>query len=116
MSHQILTAAIDFGTSFSTWACSFRHEYMRDKVKVHIKNWKSIGNNISQKGISYHIIVLFEFSKLFTYIRNKRHIVLNIETMIPPKAVSVCMVVRKKMLQGKKTYSFIIFHNSKYVM
>ncbi|KAK3099718.1 hypothetical protein FSP39_008541 [Pinctada imbricata] len=35
----ILVAAIDFGTTFSGYAFSFRHEYQRDPLKISANNW-----------------------------------------------------------------------------
>ncbi|KAL3878914.1 hypothetical protein ACJMK2_031240 [Sinanodonta woodiana] len=47
-SSQLLVAAIDFGTTFSSWACSFRHDYEKDPTKIRVKEWNS-GVGISSK-------------------------------------------------------------------
>lgn len=46
---HLLVAAIDFGTTYSGWAFSFKHEYERDPVKISAKNWIG-GQLVSQKG------------------------------------------------------------------
>ncbi|KAK3599539.1 hypothetical protein CHS0354_006674 [Potamilus streckersoni] len=43
-----MVAAIDFGTTFSSWACSFTHNYERDPTKILVKEWNS-GVGISSK-------------------------------------------------------------------
>ncbi|KAL3847873.1 hypothetical protein ACJMK2_018764 [Sinanodonta woodiana] len=45
---KLMVAAIDFGTTFSSWAFSFKHEYEKDPTKVQTKNWNS-GKSISHK-------------------------------------------------------------------
>ncbi|KAL3878939.1 hypothetical protein ACJMK2_031263, partial [Sinanodonta woodiana] len=45
---KIFVAAIDFGTTFSSWACSFRHDYKREPTKIFVKEWNS-GAGISSK-------------------------------------------------------------------
>ncbi|KAL3878941.1 hypothetical protein ACJMK2_031265 [Sinanodonta woodiana] len=47
-STKILVAAIDFGTTFSSWACSFRHDYEKDPTKILVREWNS-GVGISSK-------------------------------------------------------------------
>lgn len=42
-------AAIDFGTTYSGWAFSFRHEFELDPIKVSAKNWTG-GQLVSSKG------------------------------------------------------------------
>ncbi|XP_076117727.1 heat shock 70 kDa protein 12A-like isoform X2 [Mytilus galloprovincialis] len=37
--NHILVAAIDFGTSYSGYAFSFRHEYQRDQLKISTNLW-----------------------------------------------------------------------------
>ncbi|KAL3885516.1 hypothetical protein ACJMK2_025569 [Sinanodonta woodiana] len=39
MASKLLVAAIDFGTTFSGWACSFSHEYEKEPTKVYVKQW-----------------------------------------------------------------------------
>ncbi|XP_045171003.2 heat shock 70 kDa protein 12A-like [Mercenaria mercenaria] len=46
---SLVVVAIDFGTTYSGWAFSFRHEYERDPIKVSSKNWQG-GTLVSQKG------------------------------------------------------------------
>lgn len=43
-----MVAAIDFGTTFSGWAYSFKHEFMSDPTNIHAKSWYT-GTNISSK-------------------------------------------------------------------
>lgn len=45
----LLVAAIDFGTTYSGWACSFKHEFDRDPLKILAKTWTG-GQLASQKG------------------------------------------------------------------
>ncbi|KAK3594224.1 hypothetical protein CHS0354_016924 [Potamilus streckersoni] len=45
---KLMVAAVDFGTTFSSWAFSFKHEFEKDPTKVHTKNWNS-GQSISHK-------------------------------------------------------------------
>ncbi|XP_053374853.1 heat shock 70 kDa protein 12A-like [Mercenaria mercenaria] len=45
----LVVVAIDFGTTYSGWAFSFRHEYERDPIKVSSKIWQG-GTLVSQKG------------------------------------------------------------------
>ncbi|KAL3878917.1 hypothetical protein ACJMK2_031243 [Sinanodonta woodiana] len=47
-SNKLMVAAIDFGTTFSSWACSFRHDYEREPTKILVKEWNS-GSSISSK-------------------------------------------------------------------
>ncbi|KAL3878916.1 hypothetical protein ACJMK2_031242 [Sinanodonta woodiana] len=47
-SRKLLVAAIDFGTTFSSWAYSFRHDYEKEPPKIHVKEWNS-GVGISSK-------------------------------------------------------------------
>ncbi|KAL3878936.1 hypothetical protein ACJMK2_031260 [Sinanodonta woodiana] len=46
--NKLLVAAIDFGTTFSSWACSFRHDYEREPTKILVREWNS-GVGISSK-------------------------------------------------------------------
>lgn len=43
-----MVAAIDFGTTFSGWAYSYKHEFQSDPTIIHAKNWNN-GSNISTK-------------------------------------------------------------------
>jgi len=36
---RLLVAAIDFGTTYSGWACSFRHEFIANPAKIQAKQW-----------------------------------------------------------------------------
>ncbi|XP_060607561.1 heat shock 70 kDa protein 12A-like [Ruditapes philippinarum] len=47
--NSLLVAAIDFGTTYSGWAFSFKHEFERDATKVSAKNWTG-GQLVSLKG------------------------------------------------------------------
>ncbi|WAR14045.1 HS12A-like protein [Mya arenaria] len=49
MSTFLVVASIDFGTTYSGWAYSFRHEFEKDPTIVHAKTWHG-GNFVSQKG------------------------------------------------------------------
>lgn len=44
----LAVAAIDFGTTYSGWAFSFKHEYERDPLKVSAKQWSG-GQQVSMK-------------------------------------------------------------------
>lgn len=46
--NHLMVAAIDFGTTFSGWAYSFKHEFESDPTNIHAKNWNN-GSNISTK-------------------------------------------------------------------
>ncbi|WAR26663.1 HS12B-like protein, partial [Mya arenaria] len=46
-SKHILVAAIDFGTTYSSWAFSFKYEYDTDPTQVSAKQWQG---HESQKG------------------------------------------------------------------
>ncbi|KAL3841762.1 hypothetical protein ACJMK2_019864 [Sinanodonta woodiana] len=48
MSDYVLVAAIDLGTTYSGWACSFRHEYKTDPKKIFTMQWNT-GNHVSLK-------------------------------------------------------------------
>ncbi|XP_052760640.1 heat shock 70 kDa protein 12A-like [Mya arenaria] len=49
MSTFLVVASIDFGTTYSGWAYSFRFEFEKDPTIVHAKTWHG-GNFVSQKG------------------------------------------------------------------
>ncbi|XP_060065831.1 heat shock 70 kDa protein 12B-like [Ylistrum balloti] len=42
----LLVAAIDFGTTFSGYAFSFRHDYERDPLKISCNNWVAGGRGL----------------------------------------------------------------------
>ncbi|KAL4230425.1 Heat shock 70 kDa protein 12A [Mactra antiquata] len=46
---SLLVAAIDFGTTYSGWAFSFKHEFESDPTKCSAKNWSG-GQLVSMKG------------------------------------------------------------------
>ncbi|KAL4230424.1 Heat shock 70 kDa protein 12A [Mactra antiquata] len=46
---SLLVAAIDFGTTYSGWAFSFKHEFESDPTKCSAKNWTG-GQLVSMKG------------------------------------------------------------------
>ncbi|XP_060591654.1 heat shock 70 kDa protein 12B-like [Ruditapes philippinarum] len=43
---RLLVGAIDFGTTFSGWAYSFKHDYDLDPTKANIKHWLSGSGNL----------------------------------------------------------------------
>ena len=45
----IVVAAIDFGTTYSGWAFSFKHEFESEPTKISSKHWRG-GQLISHKG------------------------------------------------------------------
>jgi hypothetical protein len=45
----LLVASIDFGTTGTSWAFGFSHEFSIEPTKIHVKNW-SAGSLISCKG------------------------------------------------------------------
>ena len=45
---RLLAAAIDFGTTYSGYAFSFRDDFQRDPTKISVNNWSS-GSHISMK-------------------------------------------------------------------
>ncbi|KAH3833638.1 hypothetical protein DPMN_106951 [Dreissena polymorpha] len=45
----LVVAAIDYGTTYSGWAFSFKHEYEKDPTKVFAKTWSG-GQLTSLKG------------------------------------------------------------------
>ena len=47
---KLLVAAIDFGTTYSSWAFSFKHEYEQDPTKVTAKQWYGLDTVVSLKG------------------------------------------------------------------
>ncbi|XP_045210214.2 heat shock 70 kDa protein 12A-like [Mercenaria mercenaria] len=50
MSNHLLVAAIDFGTTFSSWGFSFKHEYDLEPTKVTAKQWTGLQSAVSLKG------------------------------------------------------------------
>ncbi|XP_045204837.2 heat shock 70 kDa protein 12A-like [Mercenaria mercenaria] len=40
--NKIVVAAIDFGTTYSGYAFSFKHEYNTDPLKMHANEWKNV--------------------------------------------------------------------------
>lgn len=46
--NKLIVAAIDFGTTFSGYAFSFRHDFETDPYKIQANNWIG-GGHISQK-------------------------------------------------------------------
>ncbi|KAH3830275.1 heat shock 70 kDa protein 12A-like [Dreissena polymorpha] len=49
MSGAVVVAAIDFGTTYSGWAFSFKHEFESDPLKISAKQWIG-GSLLSSKG------------------------------------------------------------------
>ncbi|XP_045181401.2 heat shock 70 kDa protein 12A-like [Mercenaria mercenaria] len=50
MSTSLLVAAIDFGTTFSSWGFSFKHEFDLEPTKVTAKHWAGLQSAVSLKG------------------------------------------------------------------
>ncbi|XP_060566321.1 heat shock 70 kDa protein 12A-like [Ruditapes philippinarum] len=50
MSCHILVAAIDFGTTFSSWGFSFKHEFDLEPTKITAKQWTGLQSAVSLKG------------------------------------------------------------------
>ena len=40
--NKLLVAAIDFGTTYSGYAFSFRHEYDSSPTKIHANEWRNV--------------------------------------------------------------------------
>ncbi|KAK3602415.1 hypothetical protein CHS0354_027193 [Potamilus streckersoni] len=60
---RMLVAAIDFGTTFSGYAFSFRSDFLQDPLKIHANHWTTgSGSNVSQKTST---CVLFKPNKAF---------------------------------------------------
>ena len=59
---NLIVAAIDFGTTFSGYAFSFRYEYQADPLRVHSSTWTSGSSTMSLKTSS---TVLFRPDKRF---------------------------------------------------
>ena len=54
-STKLLVAAIDFGTTYSGWAFSFKHEYESDPTRISSKQWYG-GQHVSLKVYMSHDI------------------------------------------------------------
>ena len=53
-----MVAAIDFGTTYSGWAFSFKHDFERDPINVSAKTWLG-GQLTSLKGaINYQLFII----------------------------------------------------------
>lgn len=50
MSSVLLVASIDFGTTFSGWAFSFKHEFDSNPLQISARNWQGGGRLVSAKG------------------------------------------------------------------
>ena len=61
-SATLLVAAIDFGTTYSGYAYSLRHDYKRDPLIIHTNVWTSSSATVSLKTPS---AVLFKPDKSF---------------------------------------------------
>jgi hypothetical protein len=48
--NRLVVAALDFGTTYSSWAFSLTHEYQRDPIKVTAKQWYGLESAVSLKG------------------------------------------------------------------
>ena len=62
-STKLLVAAIDFGTTYSSWAFSFKHWYESDSTRISSKQWYG-GQNVSLKVNIKLIHVLHYFGHL----------------------------------------------------
>ena len=45
--NALLVAAIDFGTTFSGWAYSFRYDFKSDPTRITVKHWYSGSGSIA---------------------------------------------------------------------
>ncbi|KAL3857340.1 hypothetical protein ACJMK2_012017 [Sinanodonta woodiana] len=39
LNEPLLVVAIDFGTTYTSWACSMSHEYHENPTKIHVRQW-----------------------------------------------------------------------------
>ena len=61
---KILVAAIDFGTTFSGYAFSFKHDYQADPSKVSVnQNW--VAGSMALVSLKAPTVVLFDENKKF---------------------------------------------------
>lgn len=60
---SLLVAAIDFGTTFSGYAFSLRHEYMRDPLKISTTTWTAGSRNLMS--LKNSTCVLFDPTEKF---------------------------------------------------
>ena len=60
---QIMVAAIDFGTTFSGYAFSFRHEFQQDPLKVTASQWLT-GSRVAIS-LKTSSCILFDKNKKF---------------------------------------------------
>ncbi|XP_052078592.1 heat shock 70 kDa protein 12B-like isoform X4 [Mytilus californianus] len=70
--NHILVAAIDFGTSFSGYAYSFRHDYERDKLKIYTNMWAH-NSGLSAKAPSAVLIGPDRQVKAFGYEAHRKY-------------------------------------------
>ena len=63
-SQQIMVAAIDFGTTFSGYAFSFRHEFQQDPLKVTASQWLT-GSRVAIS-LKTSSCILFDKNKRFS--------------------------------------------------
>ena len=45
----MIVGAIDFGTAYSGWAFSFKHDFDKDPTKVSTKQWRSGSSLVTEK-------------------------------------------------------------------
>ena len=62
-SEKLMVAAIDFGTTFSGYAFSFHHEFLRDPLKMNASQW-SAGSK-SEISLKTSSCILFDMNKTF---------------------------------------------------
>ncbi|XP_076117723.1 heat shock 70 kDa protein 12A-like isoform X1 [Mytilus galloprovincialis] len=70
--NYILVAAIDFGTTFSGYAYSFRHDYERDKLKIYTNMWAH-NSGLSAKAPSAVLIGPDRQVKAFGYEAHRKY-------------------------------------------
>ena len=57
MSNSFAVAAIDFGTTFSSWGFSFKHDFQKDPTMVQAKRWIGLESAISLKGKWWTVMI-----------------------------------------------------------
>lgn len=72
VNQKILVAAIDFGTTFTGYAFSFRHDYETDKLKISTNLWPH-NNGLSAKAPSAVLINPHQQVEAFGYEAQKKY-------------------------------------------
>ena len=67
--NKLLVAAIDFGTTYSGWAFSFRHDYKADPSRISVKQWFVIKANWKLKSLAKisTILIILKYSLKLHY-------------------------------------------------